>query len=169
LMRAEIARSIAVCIDANAYLDTALFAITSVKRRKAFFTSFTDKRIYGKSGYNFISLLQHYAKLILSINPSLTRLIVSSIIFIWCPLIISLSSLLILALIDGVPEIARGWTSLFALTLTTLLLLVMYALYTIKLIGVLTYRSSGFPQFLTIDRSLDQEHYRAICLLIDQI
>jgi len=162
IIRAETARAIALCIDANSYLDTALFAISSPMRRKPFYVHLTDRRSRGTSGYTFLKLLQHYSRLVFSIKPSLSRLVLSIIAIVWIPLIISLLTILIFALFDGVPEIARGWLSLFAVSISISILLMIYVIYSIKLLSVLLYRSSGYPRFLHVDRSNDLSQYNLL-------
>ena len=158
LVRGEVARSIAISIDSKSYLDAVLFSVTSGKRRSVFHSAFNDQRDAGGSGYNLKKLLRHYGRLIMSAEFSGLRLLSTLGLLVGGPLLMLMLALLVAGALTGTKEIAPGWVSLFFLGVTMNVFLLVYAVYSLKLLSVLFLRSSGSPQFLVISRELDGLH-----------
>lgn len=158
LIRGEVGRAIAISIDGKSYLDAALFSVTSSKRRSVFYADFSDQRDAGASGYSLKKLLRHYGRLIMSAEFSGLRLLTTLGVLIGAPLLVLMVVLLVLGVLHGTQEIAPGWLSLFFLGVAMNIVLMVYAVYSLKLLSVLFLRSSGSPQFLVISRESDQLH-----------
>lgn len=158
MIRGEVARSIAISIDGNSYLDAVLFAVTSAKRRDTFYSEFSDTRGAHGSGYSFKKLLRHYGRLIMSAEFSGLRMMITLGSLFGIPLLMLMLVLLVVGWFGGTQQIAPGWLSLFFLTTSLSVLFLMYAVYSLKLLSVLFSRSSGSPQFLVISRELDSPH-----------
>lgn len=158
LVRGEIARAIAISVDGKSYLDAALFSVTSARRRGVFYSDFSDPRASGGSGYSLIKLLRHYGRLIMSAEFSGLRLLAALGILIGVPLLVLMFALLIIGFFSGAQQFAPGWLSLFFLGILMNLFLLVYAVYSVKLLSSLFSRSSGSPQFLVISRENDKFH-----------
>lgn len=156
LLRGEIARSVAVSVDAKSYLDAALFAATGTKRRGVLYADFQDHRDGARSGYSLLRLLQHYVRLILAAELSGFRVMITFVLLFAIPLLVGLGLWLIYALTTGTAqEIAPGWLSLFALGLSIHLFLIVYFVYSLKLLYAILSRGAGMPPFLVLSRSID--------------
>jgi glycosyltransferase involved in cell wall biosynthesis len=158
LIRGEVGRAIAKSVDGKSYLDAALFSITSAKRRSVFYSSFSDQRDGGGSGYSAKKLLRHYGRLIISAEFSGLRMLTTLGVVIGAPFLALMLVLLVLGSLSGTQQLAPGWLSLFFLGVSTNVFLVVYAVYSLKLLSVLFLRSSGHPQYLVISRELDALH-----------
>jgi glycosyltransferase involved in cell wall biosynthesis len=158
IIRGEVARAIAISVDGMSYLDAALFAATSEKRRGVFYSAFSDLRHSGGSGYSLKKLLRHYGRMIMSVEFSGLRMLSSLGLFIGAPLMLLMLILLIVSFFTGTRHIAPGWLSLFSLGVVVNIFLLVYAVYSLKLLSALFFRSSGFPNFLAISRKLDVLH-----------
>lgn len=158
LIRAEVARSIAISVDSNSYLDAVLFSATSPKRRSVSYLELNDPRRPKESGYDVKKLLRHYGRLIISAEFSSLRMLMALSFIIGMPLFVLLISLLVIGGITESRQIAPGWLSLFFLGVTVNMFLWAYAVYSLKLMSVLFLRSNGSPSFLVINRELDKEH-----------
>jgi glycosyltransferase involved in cell wall biosynthesis len=158
LVRGEIARAIAISVDGKSYLDAVLFAVTSAKRRGVFYSAFSDQRDAGGSGYSITKLLRHYGRLIMSAEFSGLRMLTTLGLLIGAPLLLLMLVLLVVGALNGTQQIAPGWLSLFFLGVSMNVLMLVYAVYSLKLLSVLFLRSTGSPQFLVISRELDALH-----------
>ena len=74
------------------------------------------------------------------------------------PLLVLMLVLLVVGWLAGTQQIAPGWLSLFFLGVSMNVFLLVYAVYSLKLLSVLFLRSSGSPQILVISRELDALH-----------
>jgi undecaprenyl-phosphate 4-deoxy-4-formamido-L-arabinose transferase len=158
LIRGEVARAIAISIDGKSYLDAVLFSVTSAKRRSVWYAAFSDRRDAGASGYSLQKLLGHYVRLIMSAEFSGLRLLSALGLLIGVPLLLLMIALLVVGSLQGAQQIAPGWLSLFSLGVAMNVVLMVYAVYSLKLLSVLFLRSSGSPNFLVINREQDQLH-----------
>jgi glycosyltransferase involved in cell wall biosynthesis len=158
LIRGEVARAIAISVDGKTYLDAVLFSATSSKRRGILYAQFSDQRDVGRSGYSLPKLLRHYGRLIMSAEFSGLRMLTTLGVLIGAPLIVLMLAMLVLGWLKGTQQIAPGWLSLYSLGVSMNILLVVYAVYSLKLLSALFLRSSGCPQFLVISRDLDSTH-----------
>lgn len=164
LIRGEVGRAIAISIDANSYLDAALFSVTSSKRRSVVYAAFTDQRDAGASGYSLRKLLHHYGRLIMSAEFSGLRLLSTLALLIGAPLLILMMAMLVIGSLQGSQQVAPGWLSLFFLGVTMNFVLMCYGVYSLKLLSVLFLRSTGSPQFLVISREMDKLHLSCLGL-----
>jgi len=158
MIRGEVGRAIAISIDERSYLDASLFSVTSARRRSVFYATLSDHRVAGGSGYSIKKLLRHFGRLIMSAEFSGLRMMTTLGLVIGVPLLVLMTLLLVLGSLQGTRQIAPGWLSLFFLGVTTISMLMVYAVYSLKLLSVLFLRSSGSPQFLVVRRELDQSH-----------
>ena len=158
LIRGEVARSIAISVDGKSYLDAVLFSVTSAKRRSVSYSEFSDLREANGSGYSLKKLLRHYGRLIMSAEFSGLRMLTTLGSLIGAPLLVLMLVLLVVGWLAGTQQIAPGWLSLFSLGVSMNVFLLVYAVYSLKLLSVLFLRSSGAPQFLVISRELDALH-----------
>lgn len=158
LIRGEVARSIAISVDGKSYLDAVLFSVTSAKRRSVSYSEFSDLREAHGSGYSLKKLLRHYGRLIMSAEFSGLRMLTTLGSLIGAPLLALMLVLLVGGWLAGTQQIAPGWLSLFSLGVSMNVFLLVYAVYSLKLLSVLFLRSSGSPQFLVISRELDALH-----------
>jgi glycosyltransferase involved in cell wall biosynthesis len=158
LIRGEIARTVASSIDPKSYLDASLFSVTSVKRRAVFQSSFQDQRGNRNSGYSLKKLVRHYVRLIMSAELSGFRLFGFLAFIIVSPLVAMMFMLLFSGWISGIREVAPGWLSLFFLGVLMNMFLLVYSVYSLKLLSVLFARSTGCPSFMVINRELDFAH-----------
>lgn len=160
LIRGEVARSIAITLDRNSYLDSVLFSVTSPRRRSVFYADFKDLRDVGGSGYGFTKLTRHYGRLIMSAEFSGLRMLNTLGYLVAAPLLAVMLLLLVLGWFTGTQQIAPGWLSLFFLGVSMNVFLLVYIVYSLKLLSVLFVRSSGLPSFLVISRELDALHWQ---------
>jgi len=158
LIRGEVARSIAISVDRKSYLDAMLFSVTSSKRRSVSYSELSDSRDPHGSGYSLKKLLRHYGRLIMSAEYSGLRMLTTLGSLVGAPLLVLMLVLLLVGWLAGVQQIAPGWLSLFFLGVLMNVFLLVYAVYSLKLLSVLFMRSSGSPQFLVISRELDALH-----------
>ncbi len=158
LIRGEIGRAVSNCVDAKLYFDAALFAATSRLRRGVFYASYEDSRQGGGSGYSLPKLIRHYGRFIISAEFSGLQFLYSLGLLVAVPLFVFMIGLLVLGLLQGVQQFAPGWLSLFTIELLLVLFVVGFGVYSVKLISVLFFRSTGLPPFLVIDRQLDRAH-----------
>jgi hypothetical protein len=158
LIRGKVGRSIAISIDAKSYFDAAYISVTSSKRRSVVFAEFTDQRDAGASGYNLRKLLHHYGWLIMSAEFSGLRLLSTLALLIGAPLLILMMAMLAIGSLQGTRQMAPGWLSLFFLGVTMNLVLMCYGVYSLNLLSVMFFRSTGSPQFLVISREMDKYH-----------
>lgn len=158
LIRGEVARSIAISVDRKSYLDAMLFSVTSSKRRSVSYSELSDLRDPHGSGYSLKKLLRHYGRLIMSAEFSGLRMLTTLGSLLGAPLLVLMLVLLLVGWLAGVQQIAPGWLSLFFLGVLMNVFLLVYAVYSLKLLSVLFMRSSGSPQFLVISRELDALH-----------
>ena len=161
-VRGTIARGVALTVDRYAYLDAILFAATSKKRRGTFLADFTDPRSKGQSGYTFTKLVNHYGRLLSSIDISVTALFVAGGIFLLCLLLGGSIVHLYLGLLSGAQTVAPGWASIYSLISLLTAGLFIYCIISIKYLSILVQRSSNSRSFLLIDRSADQQHLEAL-------
>jgi glycosyltransferase involved in cell wall biosynthesis len=162
LIRGEIGRTVANAMDSRSYLDAALFAATSKRRRQAIYAPFADTRSGSESGYNFVKLIRHYGRFITSAEFSGLQLLYSVGTITALPLLALLSAYFFYSFFQGVQTIAPGWLSLFTLGLIANIFIVFFGVYSIKLLSVLFARSSGMSPFLVIDRSIDWVHLKSM-------
>lgn len=162
LIRGEIGRTVSNVIDSRSYLDAALFAATSKRRRRTIYAPFSDSRADSASGYSFVKLIRHYGRFITSAEFSGLQLLNSIGILISLPVLILGIAYFIYSIFKGVQAITPGWLSLFTLGSTANALIIFFGIYSIKLLSVLFARSSGMPPFLVIDRSIDRLHLKGI-------
>lgn len=158
LIRGEVARSIAISVDGKSYLDAVLFSVTSAKRRSVSYSEFSDLRDANGSGYSLKKLLRHYGRLIMSAEFSGLRMLTTLGFLVGVPLLVLMLVLLVVGWLTGTQQIAPGWLSLFFLGVSMNVFLLVYAVYSLKLLSVLFLRSSGSPQFLVISREVDALH-----------
>ena len=169
LLRGEIARSVAISVDAYSYLDAALYAATGQKRRGVFYAEFQDHRHGARSGYTLLRLLQHYVRLILAAELSGFRITIAFLLLFSIPLLLGLGLWLVYAFATGTAqEIAPGWLSLFALGLSIHFFLVVYFVYSLKLLYVILSRGAGIPPFLVLSRSIDVVFLASIRRIMDR-
>ena len=155
LMRAEVGQAISFSIDRNSYLDASLFRCTSPKRRGVFYTEMVDKRGADTSGYSLGRLIQHYGRLLTSIEVSGSKL-ASKMIGIFLGGITILSSIYVwTGVASKVMETNPGWISLFSIGAINILLALIFLALTIKFFSILIGRSTGAFSFIVIDRSED--------------
>ncbi len=158
LIRGEVGRAVAKCVDSKLYFDAVLFAATSKVRRSVFYSNFRDSRRDGGSGYNLAKLIRHYGRFVMSAEFSGLQLLNSIGVLVAAPLLLFFAGLLVLGLVQGVQQFTPGWLSLFSLGLTAIIFIVAFGIYSLKLISVLFLRSTGLPPFLVINRQLDRAH-----------
>jgi glycosyltransferase involved in cell wall biosynthesis len=162
LIRGEVGRTVANAMDSRSYLDAALFAATSERRRRTIYALFNDTRSGSESGYNLVKLIRHYGRFITSAEFSGLQLLYSIAIIAALPLVASLIGYLFYSISQGVQKFAPGWLSLFTIGITANAFIIFFGIYSIKLLSVVFARSSGMSPFLVIDRSIDRVHLRSI-------
>ena len=106
LIRGEVARSIAISLDGNSYLDAVLFSVVSAKRRNMLYLEFSDLRDAGESGYNLKKLLRHYGRLIMSAELSGLRMMITLGSLFGIPLLILI---LVLLVVGWFGVLIVGW------------------------------------------------------------
>jgi glycosyltransferase involved in cell wall biosynthesis len=158
LIRGEVARSIAISVDGKSYLDAVLFSVISAKRRNVSYSKFSELSDARGSGYSLKKLLRHYGRLIMSAEFSGLRMLTTLGLLAGAPMLVLMLVLLVVGSLTGTQQIAPGWLSLFFLGVSMNVFLLVYAVYSLKLLSVLFSRSSGSPQFLVISRELDELH-----------
>jgi len=158
LIRGEVARAISPAVDNKSYLDAILFSVTSPKRRGVYHSAFSDPRDAGRSGYSLKRLVSHYGRLIMSAEFSGLRVFTTLGVLIAAPLLILMFVLLLAGSLNGSQQIAPGWLSLFFLGVSMNAFLLVYSVYSLKLLSVLFARSNRAPQFLAISRERDASH-----------
>jgi len=162
MIRAQVARSAAACMDKNHYLDVGLLSITSPKRQLVYELSLVDNRPHGDSGYTIKSLIKHFSRLFFSSSVSGSKSFFVGIIPLFMAVFLFSALFLARAFVTGIYSITPGWASLFSLQLIILAMLAFIAAYLVKMLGVIATRASGIPPFMIVDRSADPSIYERI-------
>ena len=158
LIRGDVARHVLAAIDRKSYLDAVLMYHTSPRRRGVYYGEFQDRRNRDGSGYSFKKLIRHYGKLLLSVEISGLRLVVSIAVAFGALLVALSAGYLLIAWKTNVYQQTPGWMSLFLLGVMTNILILLLITYIIKTVSVLWQRSSGSPTYLLVDRTVDASH-----------
>lgn len=162
MIRAQIARSAASCMDRYQYLDVNLLSLTSPKRQLVHQFSLVDNRLRGDSGYTLATLLNHFSRLFFSSNISGTKsFFIGLLPFVFSLLLFS-TLFLARALVSGIYSLSPGWASLFSLQLIVIIMLAFMAAYLVKMLGTISTRTAGIPPFLIVDRSGDRALYERL-------
>ena len=166
LIRGNLARSCATCMDKFQYLDNLLFYQTSKHRRGYINLNLIDKRD-NKSGYKFNALLSHFFKNFYSSEIGVKRFF----LFLFAPIFLS-SSLVGIFLIKTAQDKSvyisnPGWLSIFTMQFIVLIILGLFFTYSVKVYSIIALRSLAMAPYLLIDRSKDNLIYENLKKNID--
>lgn len=154
LIRSEIAKSAAIAMVPEIYLDSLLFHVTSTRRRLVYKCSFYDQRP-NESSYSFKMLVKHFARFLTSSEIRITRIIL--FFFLCSAFAVSIfGGLTLYGFYDGVLQSQPGWTSIMLINILNIIVSSTSFLILLKFLSLISLRSLRLSPFIVVDRESDQ-------------